>query len=317
VTAATLEPLLTCQALSLPARVVTAGALLVFIGGWLLSFLPLVAPANGGVLRRLGAELEPATFVVSAPGQDARAGLAGVPGVRAVADLPMIQVASERTQESWPVTAFDCASLNRVLRHDLPACGGEVYVAASSSGPGRRRWPPAGVSRPSGRWTGASGRVEGRASHVGASARSGCPRPGRRPAQAGAGIRHRSQPAGRHRRQQPHSSPDRSGGASSSWRPWYPPWWEAWSPWPGARWRPSRAPVSYACRHPRQIHPAASSSPSQSGDGSARTTGPSRPTDCRENVGPVKYRLLGLVHAHDRAEGTGRSAGPGVRSPIE
>jgi hypothetical protein len=116
------------------ARVVTAGALLVFVGGWLLSFLPLAAPANGGVLRRLGAEVEPATFVVATSGQGAPAGLAGVPGVRAVADLPVVQVSSERTQETWPVTAFDCASLNGVLRHDLPACdGGEVYVAAPSS----------------------------------------------------------------------------------------------------------------------------------------------------------------------------------------
>jgi hypothetical protein len=119
------------------ARVVTAGALLVFMGGWLLSFLPLAAPANGGVLRRLGAELEPATFVISAPGQGPRTGLAGVPGVRAVADLPTVEVVSERTRESWPVTAFDCASLNGVLRRDLPACdGGEVYVtAASVTGP--------------------------------------------------------------------------------------------------------------------------------------------------------------------------------------
>jgi len=43
-----------------------------------------------------------------------------------------------------------------------------------------------------------------------------------------------------------------------------------------ARWRPSRAPVNQAFKHPGQIHPAASSSASRSGDGSARTTGPDR-----------------------------------------
>jgi hypothetical protein len=32
--------------------------------------------------------------------------------------------------------------------------------------------------------------------------------------------------------------------------------------------------------------------------------------DCRENVGPVQDRLLGLVHAHDRAEGPGRGGQP-------
>jgi hypothetical protein len=48
------------------------------------------------------------------------------------------------------------------------------------------------------------------------------------------------------------------------------------APWPGARWRPSQAPVNQAFRHPGQIHPAASSSASRSGDGSAGTTGPDR-----------------------------------------
>jgi len=52
------------------------------------------------------------------------------------------------------------------------------------------------------------------------------------------------------RSQQPHSSQGRYGGASSSWQPWYPPWWEARSPWPSARWRPSRAPAIYVFRPP-------------------------------------------------------------------
>jgi hypothetical protein len=63
-----------------------------------------------------------------------------------------------------------------------------------------------------------------------------------------------------------------------------PPWWEAWSPWAGAPWRPSRAPVRHAFRHPGEIHPAASSSPSRSGDGSARITGPNRLTGSRSGT---------------------------------
>jgi DNA-binding CsgD family transcriptional regulator len=66
----------------------------------------------------------------------------------------------------------------------------------------------------------------------------------------------------------------RSGDASSSWRPWCPPWWEAWSPWPGARRRPNRASARCAPRHLRRIHRAGSSSPSRSGAGSASITVP-------------------------------------------
>jgi hypothetical protein len=117
------------------ARVVTASALLVFIGGWLFSFLPVVATANGEVLRRLRSELEPATFVATADAA-ARDRVQGMPGVQAAAYLPTVQVFADRArEESFEAKAFDCASLNGVLRRDLPACtDATVYIPTSASG---------------------------------------------------------------------------------------------------------------------------------------------------------------------------------------
>ena len=68
----------------------------------------------------------------------------------------------------------------------------------------------------------------------------------------------------------------RSGGRSSSLRPWSRRWWQPSSPWRIARWRPSRPSLSRASRHLRSIHRAGTSSPSPNGAGSARIAGPSR-----------------------------------------
>jgi len=108
------------------ARVVTGAVLVVFVTGWLMAFLPLLA-ASSNPYHQMAAAVRPGTVLVQ-NGADvgALATIRGVPGVRGATLLRQISAKAPRASADGSevtITVLDCAALNASLREPLPRCG--------------------------------------------------------------------------------------------------------------------------------------------------------------------------------------------------
>ncbi|MGI8699175.1 MAG: FtsX-like permease family protein [Mycobacteriales bacterium] len=109
------------------ARVVTGAVLVVFVTGWLMAFLPLLARASSNPYHQMAAAVRPGTVLVQ-NGADvgALATIRGVPGVRGATLLRQISAKAPRASADGSeviITVLDCAALNASLREPLPRCG--------------------------------------------------------------------------------------------------------------------------------------------------------------------------------------------------
>ena len=122
------------------ARVVTGSALVVFVGGWLFAFLPLMEYANTGY-RSAARYLRPGTVLFqaddAADAADAVAGVAGVDGVTGVVTLRTVLVTPAGAEDrAVPAAVVDCAALGSALTRPLAGCApGVGYGTLPGSGP--------------------------------------------------------------------------------------------------------------------------------------------------------------------------------------
>ena len=141
---------------SATARTLTGTVLVVFVGVWLMAFLPIVKASSGSEARDLSQVL-PGSTVFTTTGsvlsQPAAATLRGLPGVRQVVSIGIAELAppGTRTLDQVPsgeglsqVAVVRCVELEALLdralrcRSGLAFQVGELSVAFGATPPGRR-----------------------------------------------------------------------------------------------------------------------------------------------------------------------------------
>lgn len=127
---------------SATARTLTGTVLVVFVGMWLLAFLPVVKASQGSDARTLRHALPGSTLVVdlgSALGAASSTAVRDVPGVRQVVELRTAQLAAPGTDVSAvsavvsQVAVARCADLAVLLRRALPCQGVQVFDLSDTS----------------------------------------------------------------------------------------------------------------------------------------------------------------------------------------
>ncbi|MGI8682466.1 MAG: FtsX-like permease family protein [Mycobacteriales bacterium] len=121
------------------ARVVTGSVLVVFVTGWLMAFLPLLARASSTPYHELAAAVRPGTLLIqNGANAEVASRASRVPGVRGVSLVRQINgrtptAATDGTGLS--IVLVDCAALNALLRRPLPRCGEVPGYRMVSAGP--------------------------------------------------------------------------------------------------------------------------------------------------------------------------------------
>jgi len=121
------------------ARVVTGTVLVVFMAGWLMAFLPLLARASSNPYHELAAAVRPGTVLIqNGATAEVASRAARVPGVRGVSLVRQINGRTPTAATDGPglsIVLVDCAALNALLRRPLPRCGEVPGYRMVSAGP--------------------------------------------------------------------------------------------------------------------------------------------------------------------------------------